>query len=696
MKIKKSTLMLIIIIVSLFIFVFNTQIANTKKKTKMANTEKEIKQITLTNLPFSFSDIKIYDPPDKLYDVYRNVEVNREGHHIAESKEFTCQVYNNRFSLLSIDDTYVTYKFYDNKLIHKSYSIIFGGKLFNYLIDNLTAEFGHPEEFAKTEDNKIPTRRKWTIDDYIIEVISFNSPGNGFSPRLTITFSIKDSILVELADNKLMSKLKNIETLRFDKICTFYNDYSIGRIDGNWALIDQNSREVLLYKSFDVYDYSYAQYGLLILKGKHVRSIDNRKFYRFVDINGKVLIDNVHHYKRSHDGNTIVAESYIKKDGGRFQKSDIISIDDGTYNVVYTDFRNIGYFSKDGYAIADRNNLIDRQGKIIHQYSYENGIGYYNGSSLHSENSNYDALGNKLDAIIVDKNKRKTNLPYGTIEIFEKFGLLETWVYKERTLTERIIQNSKGDIVYKDDTYPFTNSRVIHGVIKLTNNNKSIFYDHKGTLIKGVTQYMIIPTNAYFRDANRFSTVGERPYSVFIHNMDFNGHFDSSSEFCYAYLKIKKGDPLDSYNGLNHAFSEDYDLYFDKGFYDSNKGDRLYSYSGLHHVFPEDYELYFDKCFYDFDNILIVAKNRKLEKYGVIDINGNIVFDFKYNDIQNIVASNIIQIGDTLLDINDNIVSEGLSAIAYKYNSAIKKDSLGFYVLDLKGEPIIDTVKIIE
>lgn len=658
----------------------------------------EAQQITLQSLPFGFSDINMNEPPDKLYNIYSDVSNEGELPYYAESLEFSCIQYRNFFTLLNPNDTIAYYLFYAGNMIKKDFTIKDGGKLLNYIKTKLTEEFGQPgwsrnmDETTAVPNSKISEspspsalqvthQYKWDKENYLIDVstVSHGDIENIEDSDLQISFTAKDNFLVKLANTELESRIKDIANLRFDKICSFYNDYSIGNIAGNWALLDQNKKEAVIYKGFDVYDYSYAQYGLLVLRNKRLQQDSSHEhLYRFADTNGKILIDNVKYYKRSPDGNTIVAVRWNKKYNIANVNCYIVYIQNSAYNVVPTSFEAIGYFSDDGYAHAFSGynqpslyKLIDKQGSIIDEYRGNSILGYFNGSTLmekhkHSGEWYYviaDRYGNTLTK---DENNRNHDDYIGIKpQIFEKYGLLTTRVVKDGKACEIIVENSRGEVIFRDNTVPLSYIEELDGVLRVIEDTKETYYDHNGKLIDGVTQSEIIPMNPYFINTQPYNDRAELPSIIKEYTLMGELNFTGFGDFYYTHLK-------------------------------TSKGDLLYSCKSLLHAFPEEYELDTSKCLYDDGNILFAARNKILGKYGVVDIKGRLVFDFKYDNIQSIVAADTIQIGDNLFYTNGTTASPGLGALEYRYNSAITKDDHGFYALDLSGKPIIKNIKIIE
>ncbi len=238
---------------------------------------------------------------------------------------------------------------------------------------------------------------EWDMPEYtvlfrIAELYKF-----GNANELEVILQIKPEILEARINAIKENAVHKLDELKLMGIDPFYERFSRGKIVDHWVLLNANTGNITEYQDRDVYDYSYAKLGIVILCYK-AEETPFGTFYQFASTDGKVLVDQVTGYRRTHAGEKVQitavelqGNTYIEK---RFQLSmtedEVELVEVQEFEQIVTDIPESQTFNEQNAFLKD---VPDASLKI-----YNNLIMYKN--EKRPDTIFYDMSGNLIDGIV--------------------------------------------------------------------------------------------------------------------------------------------------------------------------------------------------------------------------------------------------------------------------------------------------------
>lgn len=253
---------------------------------------------------------------------------------------------------------------------------------------------------------------EWDMPEYTVLFRLEDLYKLGNANELEVILEIKPEILEAKINAIKENAVHKLDELKLMGVDPFYEGFSRGKIVDHWVLLNANTGKITEYQDRDVYDYSYAKQGIVILCYKAEETYFGT-FYQFVSTDGKVLVDHVTGYRRTHAGEKVQitavelqGDTYIEK---KFQlymtgdKVELVGVKE--FEQMVTEIPESQTFNEQNAFLKDvpdsnlkiHNNLIlykdgKRPDTIFYDMSgnFIDGIVYYGGlySNLFYKNPN--------------------------------------------------------------------------------------------------------------------------------------------------------------------------------------------------------------------------------------------------------------------------------------------------------------------
>ncbi|MGX2959510.1 DNRLRE domain-containing protein [Peribacillus sp. JNUCC 23] len=315
--------------------------------------------------------------------------------------------------------------------------------------------------------------------------------------------------------------------------------------------------------------------------------------------------------------------------------------------VDYTNYKYLGdnYNSEIEYNVSGewitlkfipddvyRTKEIQKNGTTLAKFSYtSDGL-------LEATNYNNNPIdNNKNSSIVREYNKTRLNkevLKSNPTSIFKNF----TYRYDANNQIEKVMTES-GEIIYDYDKLNQLTSEKLEDGTSITYD-----YDSVGNRItKSIVSNGTTKTNVYkYNSANQLTKVGNQEYTY-----DLNGNLRTDGKHTYTFddlnqlREIKEGSKI--------IASYDYDEQGRRNYKNDSNGKTYYYYEGNNVVYEQDAHFNIIKEYtYDDNNIPLTMTyqgknyyyltNYRGDVLGLVDSNGNIVAEYRYDAWGNILS----------------------------------------------------------
>lgn len=354
------------------------------------------------------------------------------------------------------------------------------------------------------------------------------------------------------------------------------------------------------------------------------------------------------------------------------------------------------------YMDKGKYGLIDFDGKVISKAQYDeiSSFDYNEGLLLVKKNDKYGIINIKGATLIKPKyDKIESDGYYEDGEEYRKSGFIiakksgDEYKYGYINRLGKQILDIKYDQIARIPNKNGNNDVYLIAV----ENGKAGFYKNKKAVIKPEYEDMAYDENnnclivqkdlkqgIYDLDGN--SIIEMKYDKIYISGKYINAQNDSNIDI-YDYSTKQKIDILDIV-GMNETSNEKYSIAItnDEKFkiYDNSTKELMdYEYEYLEYLY--------DDCFITFRN----------SKFGIIDINNNTIVDFKYDSIQKIPNTKIVQATDFKKETTDIILANNVIQtmnqleIYTKENYIILQSSSDRKYMDFDGN-IVEASKLFE
>ena len=354
------------------------------------------------------------------------------------------------------------------------------------------------------------------------------------------------------------------------------------------------------------------------------------------------------------------------------------------------------------YKSKEKYGLIDFEGKIISKAQYDEitSFDYNEGLLLVKKNDKYGVINIKGATVVKPKyDKIESDGYYEDGDEYKKSGFIiakktgDSYKYGYISRNGNKILDIKFDQVAR---VPNVNKNEDIYLIAVE-NGKAGFYKNKKPIIKAEYEDIAYDENnnclviqkdskqgVYDLDGNQIIDI--KYDKIYISGKYINAQIEQNIDI-YDYTTKQKID-IENIVGMNETSNKSYSIAI-------TNEEKFKIYENTTNKLKDEEFEYLE---YIYDDCFITFKN---QKFGIIDINNNIVVDFKYDSIQKIPNSKMVQATDFRKDTTDFIIGNNVivtmkqSEVYTEGNYIILQSDSDRKYIDFEGN-ILESSKLFE